>query len=116
MSPSTLVAPASTIEAWREPMKSLETESGALVKSIWRLSGEVSETPRRYSRTSSRSVSRPRRRLRIAIDTSGTGTRIELPVIGAFRSGSALATAEAAPVSVMTMLSGAERPRRSDLW
>jgi hypothetical protein len=54
--------------------------------------------------------------LRIAIDTSGTGTRIELPVIRALRSGSALATAEAAPVSVMTMLSGADRPRRSDLW
>lgn len=116
MSPSTLVAPASTIDAWREPTKSIETASGAVVKSIWRFSGECSETSRRYSRTSSRVVSRPRRRLRMAIETSGTGTRIELPVIGALRSGSALATAEAAPVSVITMLSGAERPRRSALW
>ncbi len=47
LSPSTLVAPASTIEAWREPMKSLDTASGALMKSIWRLSGEVSDTLRR---------------------------------------------------------------------
>ncbi len=86
------------------------------MKSIWRFSGEVSETSRRWSRTSSRVVSRPSRRLRMAIETSGTGTRIELPVIGAFSSGSALATAEAAPVSVMTMLSGAERPRRSEAW
>ncbi len=52
----------------------------------------------------------------MAIETSGTGTRMELPVIVASRSGSALATAEAAPVSVITMLSGAERPRRSELW
>jgi hypothetical protein len=61
-------------------------------------------------------VSRASWRLRIAIETSGTGTRIELPLIFAFRSGRALATAEAAPVSVMTMFSAAERPRRSDLW
>ncbi len=116
MSPSTLVAPASTIEACREPMKSLETASGALMKSIWRFSGEVSDTSRRYSRTSARVVSRLSCRLRMAIDTSGVGTRIELPVMVALRSGSAFATAEAAPVSVMTMFSGAERPRRSPLW
>ena len=51
-----------------------------------------------------------------AMDTFGVGTRIELPVSLPSSSGSALATALAAPVSVMTMLSTAERPRRSALW
>ena len=40
------------------------------------------------------------------METSGMGTRIELPVSCPVSSGSALATALAAPVSVMTMLSG----------
>ncbi len=97
-------------------MKSLDTASGAVMKSIWRLRGEVRDTLRRYSRTSSRLVPRASCRFRIAIETSGTGTRIELPVIFASRSGSALVTADAAPVSVMTMLSGADRPLRSELW
>ncbi len=35
------------MEACREPMKSLDTASGAVVKSICRLSGEVSDTSRR---------------------------------------------------------------------
>jgi putative NADH-flavin reductase len=39
LSPSTFRAPASTIDACREPTKSLETASGALMKSIWRFSG-----------------------------------------------------------------------------
>ncbi|CSC45037.1 Uncharacterised protein [Vibrio cholerae] len=55
-------------------------------------------------------------RLAIAIDTFGVGTRIELPVSLPVNSGSALATALAAPVSVSTILSDAARPRRSPLW
>ena len=50
------------------------------------------------------------------MDTSGVGTRMELPVSLPSSSGSALATALAAPVSVITMFSAAERPRRSPLW
>ncbi len=49
------------------------------------------------------------------MDTSGVGTRIALPVSLPFITGSALATALAAPVSVMTMFRAAERPRRSPL-
>ena len=52
----------------------------------------------------------------MASETSGVGTRMELPVSLPSSSGSALATALAAPVSVMTMFSAAERPRRSPLW
>ncbi len=50
------------------------------------------------------------------METSGVGTRIELPERRPASSGSALATAFAAPVSVRTMFSAAERPRRSPLW
>ena len=50
------------------------------------------------------------------MDTFGVGTRMELPVSLPASSGSALATALAAPVSVITMFSAAERPRRSPLW
>ena len=48
---------------------------------------------------------------RIAIETSGVGTRIALPVSLPSNWGSALETARAAPVSVITMFSTAERPR-----
>ena len=52
----------------------------------------------------------------MASETFGTGTRMALPVSFPASSGSAFTTAVAAPVSVITMLSGAERPRRSFLW
>ena len=52
----------------------------------------------------------------MAMLTLGVGTRMALPVSLPARWGSALATALAAPVSVITMLSGALRPRRSALW
>ena len=71
---------------------------------------------RRKVLISSGDVGRFSVRLRIAIDTFGVGTRIELPVSLPSSSGRALATAFAAPVSVRTMLSAAERPRRSPLW
>jgi hypothetical protein len=49
------------------------------------------------------------------MDTFGVGTRIALPVSLPLSCGSTLATALAAPVSVITMFSGALRPRRSAL-
>ena len=52
----------------------------------------------------------------MASDTSGVGTRMLEPVSLPASSGSAFATAFAAPVSVMTMFSTADRPRRSPLW
>ncbi len=51
-----------------------------------------------------------------AIDTSGVGTRIALPVSFPASGGYAFATARAAPVFVGTMLSAAERPRRGPRW
>ncbi|MNP72224.1 hypothetical protein D3C76_1687310 [compost metagenome] len=71
---------------------------------------------RRYSLISSRVVAFSRFRFRMAIDTFGVGTRIALPVSLPLSTGSALAAAVAAPVSVMTMFSGAARPRRLPLW
>ena len=50
------------------------------------------------------------------METSGVGTRMELPLSLPPSSGSALAAAVAAPVSVSTMFSGAARPRRGPLW
>ncbi len=50
------------------------------------------------------------------MDTFGVGTRIALPVSLPFRTGSALETALAAPVSVITMFRAALRPRRLPLW
>ena len=50
-----------------------------------------------------------------AIETLGVGTRIALPVSLPPNSGSALATALAAPVEVITIFIGALRPRRSAL-
>ena len=50
------------------------------------------------------------------MDTLGVGTRIALPVSLPSSWGSTLATAFAAPVSVITMLRAALRPRRSALW
>ena len=51
----------------------------------------------------------------MARDTLGVGTRMALPVNLPLSSGSALATALAAPVLVITMLRAALRPRRSPL-
>ena len=50
------------------------------------------------------------------MDTLGVGTRMALPVSLPCSCGSTLPTADAAPVSVSTMLSGALRPRREALW
>src|SRR5690606_28337502 len=77
---------------------------------------ERSDCSRRKLFTSSTLVSFFRFSARMAMDTFGVGTRMALPVSRPFSSGSALATALAAPVSVITMFSGAERPRRSPLW
>ena len=52
----------------------------------------------------------------MAIETLGVGTRIALPVSLPSNSGKALATALAAPVSVITIFNPAARPRRSPLW
>ncbi len=46
----------------------------------------------------------------IAKETSGVGTRIAFPVNFPARSGNTFATALAAPVSVITIFIGAERP------
>ena len=51
---------------------------------------------------SSRLVAFSRVRLRMAMDTLGVGTRMALPVSLPLSTGSALAAAVAAPVSVMT--------------
>src|SRR3546814_11011049 len=110
-----MVALASMMHAAREPTRSVETRSGEAMKSIWRFIGECREVVRRYSVSSSRVVSLSSVRLRIAIDTSGVGTRIGEPVIGPVSPGSALEPAGAAPVPGHHMLNGVEPHRRRPL-
>ncbi len=61
-------------------------------------------------------VALPTSRVRMASDTLGTGTRTALLVSFPLSDGIAFAAAEPAPVSVITIFNGAERPRRVFLW
>ena len=93
--------------AWREPTKSRGDDLGRV--------GVVDLVPQRRVQRDVPQVAVDlvlggavsRLRLRIASETLGVGTRMALPVSLPCSSGSTLATALAAPVSVMTMFSAA---------
>ena len=77
---------------------------------------ELSEQSRKKSQTASLVVASSTVKFRMAMETLGTGTRIELPVSLPASSGNNFPTELVAFDSVNTMFSGALRPLRSFEW
>ena len=95
----------------RLPAKSDDTASLLSLKSKTCCKSPRVARSRKKLLISSFVVSRPRFHTIIAIETSGVGTRMAFAVNFPFKCGRHLIVAFAAPVSVNTRFSGAERPR-----
>ena len=110
------VAGASKTDADGLPTTSLNTSSLANEYSICSTNCPFNAAWRIVSLISSLVVGLFRCKFKTANETFGVGTRIALPVNLSVNSGKTRAIASSAPVSVITKLRAAERPRRNFLW